>query len=288
MRAVLGQQVSVAGAATVAGRLAAELGEPLETPLGGVTRLFPSTAALASADPEALPMPRSRARALAGLAAAIEAGELELDPGADRADTERRLLALPGIGPWTAAYVAMRALRDPDAFLPTDLGVRHALERLGRDGSPRGRERGGGGLAPLPRLRDPAPVGAAGMSARIRIDTPLGPLVAVAAGDGGLRSLAFDDEERPRARARARRARRHAPPALRVLRGRADDLRAAAERRRHAVPAARLAGARRDPLRRDDQLRRAGRGASERRTRRARSGSRTAAIRFRSWCPATA
>ena len=137
LRAVLGQQVSVAGAATVAGRLAAELGEPLEAPLGGVARLFPSTAAIASADPEALPMPRSRARALAGLAAVIEAGELELDPGADRADTERRLLALPGIGPWTAAYVAMRALRDPDAFLPTDLGVRHALERLGRDGSPR-------------------------------------------------------------------------------------------------------------------------------------------------------
>jgi AraC family transcriptional regulator, regulatory protein of adaptative response / DNA-3-methyladenine glycosylase II len=137
LRAVLGQQVSVAGAATVAGRLAAELGEPLETPLGGVTRLFPSTAAIASAEPETLPMPRSRARALAGLAAVIEEGKLELDPGADRADTERRLLALPGIGSWTAAYVAMRALRDPDAFLPTDLGVRRALERLGRDGSPR-------------------------------------------------------------------------------------------------------------------------------------------------------
>ena len=136
VRAVIGQQVSVAGAATTAGRLAAEHGERLEAPLGAVTHLFPSPAALAAADPARLPMPRSRARAIVALAAAIDGGVVELDPGADRADAERRLLELPGIGPWTAAYVAMRALRDPDAFLPTDLGVRRALERLGRDGRP--------------------------------------------------------------------------------------------------------------------------------------------------------
>ena len=81
-------------------------------------------------------MPRARRRALTGLARALADGELILDAGADREQTARRLLALPGIGPWTAAYVAMRALRDPDAFLPTDLGVRHALEALGQDASP--------------------------------------------------------------------------------------------------------------------------------------------------------
>jgi AraC family transcriptional regulator, regulatory protein of adaptative response / DNA-3-methyladenine glycosylase II len=148
VRAVIGQQVSVVGAATVAGRLVAEHGEELDAPLGGVTHLFPSAAALAGAEPERLPMPRARARALVGLAAAVDAGELELDPGADRAAAERRLRALPGIGPWTAAYVAMRALRDPDAFMATDLGVRRALERLGRDGRSRAAERVAEGWRP--------------------------------------------------------------------------------------------------------------------------------------------
>jgi AraC family transcriptional regulator, regulatory protein of adaptative response / DNA-3-methyladenine glycosylase II len=81
-------------------------------------------------------MPRSRGRALVALSAAMAAGDVVLDGGTDRAETRGRLLALPGIGPWTVEYVAMRALRDPDAFLPSDLGVRHALERLGADGRP--------------------------------------------------------------------------------------------------------------------------------------------------------
>jgi AraC family transcriptional regulator of adaptative response / DNA-3-methyladenine glycosylase II len=136
VRAVLGQQVSVAGAATLAGRLVAELGEPLATPLGMVTHLFPSADALAAADPATLAMPATRARALLALAAALASGELVLDAGADRDQARSRLLALPGVGPWTVEYVAMRALRDPDAFLPTDLGVRHALERLGQDARP--------------------------------------------------------------------------------------------------------------------------------------------------------
>ena len=148
VRAVIGQQVSVVGAATTAGRLALELGEPLEAPLGGVMRMFPSSAALAAADPRRLPMPRSRARAIVTLAAAVDEGRVELDPGADRADAERRLLELPGIGPWTASYVAMRALRDPDAFLATDLGVRRALERLGRDGRPPAAARAAEGWRP--------------------------------------------------------------------------------------------------------------------------------------------
>jgi AraC family transcriptional regulator of adaptative response / DNA-3-methyladenine glycosylase II len=136
IRAVLGQQVSVAGAATVAGRLAAAHGEPLPAPVGGVLRLFPAPAALAEADPAALPMPRSRARALVGLCSALAGGDVDLQPGADPDAAEAALLALPGIGPWTAAYVRLRALGDRDAFPAADLGLRRALERLGADGRP--------------------------------------------------------------------------------------------------------------------------------------------------------
>ena len=135
-RAVLGQQVSLAGAATLAGRLVADYGEPLRTPLGTVTHLFPRARAFADADPERLPMPASRRRALLGLAEALAEGRVVLDATVDRADARRRLLEVPGIGPWTADYVALRALRDPDAFLPSDLGLRRALERLGLDGRP--------------------------------------------------------------------------------------------------------------------------------------------------------
>ena len=138
VRAVLGQQVSVAAARTVAGRLVTRYGKPLTTPSGRLTHLFPEPAALAEADPADLPMPASRRRALVTLAGALASGDVALDPGADREDTQRRLLALPGIGPWTAAYVSMRALGDPDAFLATDLGVRHALAAIGHDGSPPG------------------------------------------------------------------------------------------------------------------------------------------------------
>jgi AraC family transcriptional regulator, regulatory protein of adaptative response / DNA-3-methyladenine glycosylase II len=135
-RAVLGQQVSLAGAATLAGRLVADYGEPLRSPLGSVSHLFPTARALASADPERLPMPASRRRALIGLAEALDRGTLVLGSAIDLTEARKRLLELPGIGPWTADYVALRALRDPDAFLPSDLGLRRALERLGLDGSP--------------------------------------------------------------------------------------------------------------------------------------------------------
>ena len=135
-RAVLGQQVSLRGASTLAARLVADCGEPLERPLGGVTHAFPTAEVLAEMDPERLTMPSSRRRGLLALTTALARGELILDTGVDRADARRRLLAIPGIGPWTTEYIAMRALRDPDAFLPTDLGVRHALEGLGQDGLP--------------------------------------------------------------------------------------------------------------------------------------------------------
>lgn len=137
IRAVLGQQISVAGARTLATRLVTRYGQPLPGgPEDGLTAVFPTAETLADADPTEWPMPRSRARALSALATALATGRLTLDPGADREETERRLLALPGIGPWTAAYVRMRALGDPDAFLPTDLGVRHGLAHLGAAGDP--------------------------------------------------------------------------------------------------------------------------------------------------------
>jgi len=136
IRAVLGQQVSVLGARTLAARLLASCGEPLRRPLGTVTHAFPTAQALAASDPEQLAMPRARRRALLSLAGALASGELALDVGAERAQARRRLSALVGVGPWTCEYIAMRALRDPDAFLASDLGVRHALERLGHDGRP--------------------------------------------------------------------------------------------------------------------------------------------------------
>jgi AraC family transcriptional regulator, regulatory protein of adaptative response / DNA-3-methyladenine glycosylase II len=131
LRAVLGQQVSVAAARRLGARLVAAYGKPLSRPDGPLTHCFPSAETLAAADPAALPMPRSRGRALTGLATALASGELWLDPGAERDRAEAVLLALPGIGPWTAAYIRMRALSDPDAFLPGDVGVLDALRRLG-------------------------------------------------------------------------------------------------------------------------------------------------------------
>jgi AraC family transcriptional regulator, regulatory protein of adaptative response / DNA-3-methyladenine glycosylase II len=136
VRAVLGQQVSVAAARTLAGRLAAHYGTPLRHPAGTVTHTFPTPAALAAADEADLAMPRARRHALIGLAAALANGTVRLDPGTDRDQAARELLALPGIGPWTVAYIRMRALGDPDVFMPTDLGVRHVLRRLGQPADP--------------------------------------------------------------------------------------------------------------------------------------------------------
>lgn len=137
IRAVLGQQVSVRGASTAAARLTEMCGDELKRPVGEVTRMFPNAAAVAALDPSNFAMPKSRARALIGLASELASGEIRLDGSQDRQSVHQRLVALPGIGDWTAQYIAMRALRDPDAFLPTDLGVRRGLEALGLDGSPR-------------------------------------------------------------------------------------------------------------------------------------------------------
>jgi AraC family transcriptional regulator, regulatory protein of adaptative response / DNA-3-methyladenine glycosylase II len=137
LRAVLGQQVSVAAARRLAGRLAALHGSPLATGgSGALTHVFPDTATIAGLDPETLPMPRSRGRALVGLADALASGAVSLHPGADREEASARLMALPGIGPWTAGYIGMRALSDPDAFPPGDAGVLRALRLLGQRADP--------------------------------------------------------------------------------------------------------------------------------------------------------
>jgi AraC family transcriptional regulator of adaptative response / DNA-3-methyladenine glycosylase II len=127
VRAVLGQQVTIGAAKRLGEKLVAAYGEPLASPSGSLTHLFPTPAALAEGGFGALGMPAPRRAALVELAGLLEQGALVLDPGADRDEARERLLAVPGIGPWTASYVGMRALRDPDAFLPTDAGIRRAL-----------------------------------------------------------------------------------------------------------------------------------------------------------------
>src|SRR5579872_766235 len=136
-RAILGQQISVTAARTLAGRLAQRLGTPLPYPDGQITHLFPPPEVVADAELSTLGITRARAETLRSLASAVARREIRLDRGADRQEVEAHLLALPGIGPWTASYIAMRALGDPDAFLPGDLGVRRAAEQLGLDSSPR-------------------------------------------------------------------------------------------------------------------------------------------------------
>jgi AraC family transcriptional regulator of adaptative response / DNA-3-methyladenine glycosylase II len=130
VRAILGQQVTVAGARTVAGRFAAAFGEPLDTPFAGLDRVFPAAeriAGLPYGRIARLGMPGARARTVLALARAVADGELDLVPNADIDATLQRLRALPGVGEWTAQYIAMRALAWPDAFPHTDLGVMKAL-----------------------------------------------------------------------------------------------------------------------------------------------------------------
>ncbi|MEY2444474.1 MAG: AraC family transcriptional regulator [Ilumatobacteraceae bacterium] len=136
-RAVLGQQVSVKGARTLATRLVAAVGEPLAAPVDGVTHAFPSAQAIAGCSTNDLAMPGSRARALIRACEQLACGGIVIDAGSDREEISRQLESLPGIGPWTASYVALRALGDPDVFLPTDIGVRNALRSMGVDATPK-------------------------------------------------------------------------------------------------------------------------------------------------------
>jgi AraC family transcriptional regulator, regulatory protein of adaptative response / DNA-3-methyladenine glycosylase II len=136
VRAVLGQQVSTAAARTHAARLVTAHGEPVDDPEGGLTHLFPSPEALAAVDPATLAMPRTRRTTFATLVGELAEGTLQLGVETDWTETRARLLGLPGFGPWTVDVIAMRALGDPDAFLPTDLGIRRAAQELGLPSTP--------------------------------------------------------------------------------------------------------------------------------------------------------
>ncbi|MDB5865514.1 MAG: DNA-3-methyladenine glycosylase 2 [Betaproteobacteria bacterium] len=134
VRAILGQQVTVAGARTVAGRLAATFGDAIETPFATLATLFPTAMRVASISPESVAqigMPGARARSVIALARAVADGRLVLMPNAEIEATLDGLRALPGVGEWTAQYIAMRALAWPDAFPHTDLGVMKALGETG-------------------------------------------------------------------------------------------------------------------------------------------------------------
>ena len=130
VRAVLGQQITVAAARTLGQRLVERLGEPITTPWPELSRLFPTAATLAAADGDVLGqlgIVRQRQAAIVALARAVDSGTLALHAGADMAQTTAALCALPGIGDWTAQYIAMRVLRWPDAFPAGDVALHKAL-----------------------------------------------------------------------------------------------------------------------------------------------------------------
>jgi AraC family transcriptional regulator of adaptative response / DNA-3-methyladenine glycosylase II len=131
IRAMLGQQVSVAGAQTAAARLTIAADERLPTPDGGLTHLFPSPAAIAELGPAPIAGPRRRAQAICDAAAAIADGSLVVDASRSTAGLTADLVSRPGIGPWTAGYVAMRLLADPDVLLTGDLVLRMGATLLG-------------------------------------------------------------------------------------------------------------------------------------------------------------
>jgi AraC family transcriptional regulator of adaptative response / DNA-3-methyladenine glycosylase II len=136
VRAVLGQQVSTAAARTHAARLVAAHGEPVTDPSGGLTHLFPAPAALRELDPAALALPQARRTTMTALVAALADGGVELGVGSDWQRARQQLATIPGLGPWTIETIAMRALGDPDAFLPTDLGIRQAARALDLPATP--------------------------------------------------------------------------------------------------------------------------------------------------------
>jgi AraC family transcriptional regulator of adaptative response / DNA-3-methyladenine glycosylase II len=131
VRAVLGQQVSVAAGQRLGNALVAAYGEPLPVSSGGLTHLFPQAGELAGASLAELGMPDSRRATLRTISAAVAEGNVRLDPGADRDQAEKDLLGLHGIGPWTAGYIRMRGLGDPDVLLTGDVAIRAGMERIG-------------------------------------------------------------------------------------------------------------------------------------------------------------
>ena len=134
MRAVLGQQITVAAAVRLAGRLVAAHGEPLAQPDGDLTHVFPKPETIAAVDLASLGMPRSRAATLSAVAAAVIADTHLFDATGGLDDAVKRLRAIRGVGEWTAQYIALRQLQEPDAFPAADIGLMRAMARLeGRD-----------------------------------------------------------------------------------------------------------------------------------------------------------
>ncbi|MEV4380116.1 AlkA N-terminal domain-containing protein [Streptosporangium sp. NPDC049644] len=133
VRAVIGQQISVAGARTILGRVTARAGRPHHGTDGdeGLTHLFPTAAELHEADLGGLGLTGRRVATLKALAARVADGEIDLDGAQEPAQAVAGLLEVPGIGPWTSGYIALRALRDPDAWPGGDLGLRRAMACLG-------------------------------------------------------------------------------------------------------------------------------------------------------------
>ncbi len=137
VRAILGQQVTVKAATTIAGRLAARYGDPVAAPTAhGLSLLFPRAETLAVVRISDLGIPRARARAIRLLAGAVERNEISFDEG-DPSQLRGKLTSIPGIGDWTAAYIAMRSLREPDAFPSGDVALRHAASTEARPITPR-------------------------------------------------------------------------------------------------------------------------------------------------------
>lgn len=131
LRTMIGQQISLRAAATHTARLVEQLGTPIDDPLGGeITRLFPGSAIVAERGREVLTGPVARVNSIIGVAEALASGTIVLHTALPADELERDLLALKGIGPWTARYVVMRMLADPDVLLDTDLVVRQGAEAL--------------------------------------------------------------------------------------------------------------------------------------------------------------
>ena len=184
VRAIVGQQVTVKAAVTITGRLIQRLGEPLEN-LGydGISHLFPTPAALAQANLDGIGMPGKRVQTLQRFAAAIASGELSLDLADGPEALVERLCALPGIGPWTAEYIALRAMGEADAFPAADLGLLKSTV-WGRKASMRAASRPAprpGGLgAPTPRSTcgTTTPQAASAAAGGYSLTLPRGPAMA--------------------------------------------------------------------------------------------------------------
>ncbi len=132
VRAVLGQQISVKAASTLAGRLVQRFGEPLQHYVrGSVTHLFPLPGTLAKADLSVIGLTKNRAKNLSAMAQVFSEKSVDLEAAIDLEQIENTLCRLPGVGPWTAQYIAMRALGEPDAFPVGDLGLIRAIEAKG-------------------------------------------------------------------------------------------------------------------------------------------------------------